>query len=121
MLIGQLARQAGVSTSKIRFYEARALLPPGARLANGYRDYDEHSLRIIRFIDLAQGLGFTLREIATHLHAPEDDARKARLQSRLEAKLAELDFHMEKVKVRRALISDLIQEARDARSGQKIS
>ena len=41
MRIGELAKRAGVGTSKIRFYESRGLLAPAARLANGYlRDPD---------------------------------------------------------------------------------
>ena len=118
MLIGELAKRAGVSTSKIRFYEARGLLPPAARLANGYRDYGDYALEVVRFIDRAQNLGFTLRDVAIHLRSPEGDGRKARLQARLEAKLAEMDFHMEQVRVRRATILDLIEEVRAARAGQ---
>ena len=64
MRIGELARRAGVSTSKIRFYEARGVLPPGRRLASGYRDYGDDALRVVEFIGRAQGLGFALREIA---------------------------------------------------------
>ena len=121
MRIGKLARRAGVSTSKIRFYEARGLLPAATRMANGYRDYDDHALQVVRFIDRAQGLGFALREIATHLRSPEGDGRKARLQARLGEKLAELDAHMEAVKLRRAMISCLIDEVRDARANQDAS
>ena len=116
MQIGELAKRAGVSTSKIRFYEAQELLPPAARLANGYRNYGEHDLQLVRFINRAQGLGFTLREVASHLNGPRDDARKARLEAHLEAKLAELDAHMEQVRARRALIVKLIVEVRNARA-----
>jgi MerR family copper efflux transcriptional regulator len=116
MRIGELAKRAGVNTSKIRFYEARGLLPPAARLANGYRDYGERDLEVVLFIDRAQGLGFTLREVATHLSSPQGDARKARLQARLEEKLAELDAHLEQVRARRAVILVLIDEVRDIRA-----
>ena len=56
MRIGELAERAGVSTSTIRFYERRGLLPPAERLANGYRSYDERALFTVRFIDRAQSL-----------------------------------------------------------------
>ena len=121
MRIGELARRAGVSTSKIRFYEARRLLPPAARLANGYRDYGAHALQVVRFIGRAQSLGFALREVATHLDSPRGDGRKARLQAQLEAKLAELDAHMAELKVRRAVISGLIEEVLQARADQDIA
>jgi len=115
MRIGELADRAGVSTSKIRFYEGRGLLPPAARLANAYRDYDEQALLIVRFIDRAQRLGFSLAEVGGHLRLPENADRKASLQARLEVKLAELDGHMQAIQERRAVIVALIEEVRDLR------
>ena len=117
MRIGELAERAGVRTSKIRFYEARGLLKPATRLANGYRDYDDYALEVVKFIDRAQSLGFTLRDVAMHLRLPKGDGRKAWLQARLETKLAELDLHLEQVRARRAMILSLIKEVRDARVG----
>ena len=116
MRIGELAERAEVSTSKIRFYEGRGLLPATARRGNGYRDYDEQALLTLRFIDRAQSLGFTLAEVATHLHLPRGVDRKANLQGRLEVKLAELDAHMLAVQERRAVIVSLIEEVRELRS-----
>jgi len=112
MRIGELAKRAKVRTSKIRFYEAQGLVPPAARLPNGYRDYGNDDLEVVRLIDRAQGLGFTLRDVATHLGTPHGDGRKARLQTRLEEKLVELDNHMEQVRARRALILTLIEEVK---------
>jgi MerR family transcriptional regulator, copper efflux regulator len=119
MRIGDLARLTGVSTSKIRFYEARGLLPAAARLANGYRDYDHHAVDLVKFIGRARSLGFRLSEVATHLRAPRGEGRKARLQAQLEAKLAELDAHMEEVRARRAVIAGLIEEVRKARGERR--
>ena len=118
MRIGELAERAVVRTSKIRFYEARGLLPPAARLANRYRDYDERALLTVRFIDRAQSLGFTLAEIARHLHLPQGVDRKASLQGRLKAKLLELDAHILASQERRAVIVELIEEVRGLRGNQ---
>ena len=118
MRIGELAKRAGVSTSKIRFYEARGLLPAAARLPNGYRDYGDDALQVVNFVDRAQSLGFTLREVGAHLRSPKGDGRKARLQERLEAKLAELDAHLEQVRARRATILRLIAEVRRVRAAE---
>ncbi len=116
MRIGELARRAGVSTSKIRFYEAQGLLSAAVRLPNGYRHYGDHDLVVVKFIGRAQSLGFTLRDVAAHLRSPQGDARKARLQVRLEEKLAELDVHLEQVRARRVVLLDLIDEVRGARA-----
>ena len=112
MRIGELAERDGVSTSKIRFYEACGLLSPAARLANDYRDYGEHDLEMVSFIGRARSLGFTLSEIATHLRSPEGVGRKVRLRVQLQAKLAELDAHIEKLQTHRAVISSCIEEVR---------
>ena len=119
MRIGDLANLASVSTSKIRFYEAEGLLAAAARLANGYRDYDGRAVAVVKFIGRARSLGFRLREVAAHLRAPQGEGRKARLQAQLEAKLAELDAHMEEVRARRAMIAGLVEEVREARGARR--
>lgn len=63
LLIGQLAKLAGVKPDSVRFYERSGLLPKPQRLASGYRAYDESALRRLRFIKQAQSLGFSLDEI----------------------------------------------------------
>jgi len=63
LLIGDLAKLAGVKADTIRFYEKRGLLSKPAREANGYRIYGEAALRQLRFIRKAQALGFALNEI----------------------------------------------------------
>ena len=62
MLIGELARRAGVASSAIRFYEDQGLLPRAARLS-GRRVFDDRSLANLRVVRLAGDAGFTLAEI----------------------------------------------------------
>src|ERR1700712_3982390 len=61
MLIGQLSRQAGVSTRTLRYYESLGLLA-AKRTASGYRDYDEADLAAVREIRTLVEHGFTLEE-----------------------------------------------------------
>lgn len=61
--IGALARQAGLRTSAVRYYESEGLLR-SRRLSNGYRVYDESAVDALRFVRRAQGLGITLKETA---------------------------------------------------------
>jgi len=63
LLVGQLARLAGVKADTVRFYERQGLLPKPERTATSYRVYDEAALRQLRFIRQAQALGFSLDEI----------------------------------------------------------
>ena len=62
--IGDLAREADVPVSTIRYYERIGLLRPKARSEARYRLYDDTSVDEVRFIRRAQALGFTLPEIA---------------------------------------------------------
>lgn len=64
MTIGQLAERAGVNIETIRYYERRGLLPDPDRTPSGYRRYEDDTVARLRFIRRAQGLGFTLREVA---------------------------------------------------------
>lgn len=61
MNIGEAARRSGLPTKTIRYYESVGLISP-ARRANGFRDYGEGEVRILRFIGCARGLGFTVEE-----------------------------------------------------------
>jgi MerR family copper efflux transcriptional regulator len=113
MRIGEFARLAGVSASKIRFYEARGLLPPPSRFVNGYRDYDAAEVRIVTFIDRARALGFTLADITRFMSRPAEERRsKHGLVRALEAKLAEIDGHLAEVQARRNDVETLLAELR---------
>ena len=61
MRIGELARQAGVSTRTLRHYEALGLVT-ARRAANGYRDYGGAELRAVAEIRSLAELGFSLEE-----------------------------------------------------------
>ncbi len=63
LLMGQLAKLAGVKTDTVRFYEKCGLLPRTERTAAAYRVYDETALKRLLFIKQAQSLGFSLDEI----------------------------------------------------------
>jgi MerR family redox-sensitive transcriptional activator SoxR len=89
--IGEVARQAGIRPSALRFYERIGLMPMPKRV-NGRRRYDERTVQMLRVVQLAQHAGFTVAEIQTLLHgfAP-DTPPAARWQSLAHQKLHELD------------------------------
>ena len=63
LLIGELAKRAGLAPSAIRYYESIGLLPEPYRV-HGQRRYAEDALKRLEFVAAAQEAGFTLREIA---------------------------------------------------------
>lgn len=110
MRIGVLARRAGIKASRLRFYELHGLLPPPARLASGYRDYDERALTVVVFITRARALGFSLAEISAHLASPQDAGRKARLLDLVERKIGEVDARLAALGRLRDVLADLTIE-----------
>ncbi|MBL4853020.1 MAG: heavy metal-responsive transcriptional regulator [Robiginitomaculum sp.] len=65
--IGQLAKAGNVNIDTVRYYERKNLLLPETRTPSGYRQYSQGSIRRLRFIRKAQGLGFSLKEIGKML------------------------------------------------------
>ena len=89
LAIGEVAERAGMSTSRIRYYEARGLLPRPERAA-GKRRYTEEVFRRLAIIDAAQRVGFTLEEIRDLLGS-RDQLAHERLRQLALLKLPELD------------------------------
>jgi DNA-binding transcriptional MerR regulator len=89
LAIGEVAERAGMSTSRIRYYEGRGLLPEPERTA-GKRRYSEDVFRRLAIIDAAQRVGFTLDEIRDLLGSREEPAHE-RLRRLALLKLPELD------------------------------
>lgn len=62
--IGRLAVAAGVNVETVRYYQRIGLMPVPKKAAGGIRRYGGVELSRLRFVKTAQGLGFTLEEIA---------------------------------------------------------
>ena len=65
--IGEAARQSGVSSANIRFYEKEGLLSPHGRGENSYRLYSEGDVHQLRFIRLCRAMDMSLDEVRTLL------------------------------------------------------
>lgn len=63
MRIGELARRSGASERSLRHYEQQGLLAP-TRAGNGYREYDDDAVDVVRTIRTLLGAGLTTRSIA---------------------------------------------------------
>lgn len=73
LTIGQLAEQAGVPTSTVRYYERAHLLEPDDRTEGNYRVYSVDALERLRFIRVAQAAGFSLEDISILLGIRDGD------------------------------------------------
>ncbi|MEU1417432.1 MerR family transcriptional regulator [Streptomyces sp. NPDC046994] len=72
MRIGELSRRASVSRRSLRYYEEQGLLTP-TRLPNGYRDYDERTVTIVRRIQILLSAGLGTSAVAEILPCAVDD------------------------------------------------
>jgi MerR family transcriptional regulator, redox-sensitive transcriptional activator SoxR len=99
MRIGEVAEQAGVKTSLIRYYEDIGLLPEPERVS-GQRRYDASVLRRLAVIDVAQRAGMRLDEIRLLLeHGSEP--MSGQLRELAARRLPEIDALIERaVRVR---------------------
>ena len=106
ILIGELARKAGVKAQTIRYYEALGLLSPVLRSASGYRSYDAATLDELGFIRKAQSLGFSLEDIRLILDvARAGRAPCERVLAIAEKHLAELDERISQLRELRTIRS----------------
>ncbi|MEV2239235.1 MerR family transcriptional regulator [Micromonospora sp. NPDC049891] len=70
MLIGDVARQSGVSARMLRHYESLGLVEPTQRTGAGYREYSSDDIRRIFHIESLRSLGLSLREVRRALDDP---------------------------------------------------
>lgn len=63
MKINEVETQVGITKKNIRFYEEQGLLSPRRNSENGYRDYSETEVAVLRQIKLMRKLGVPLEEI----------------------------------------------------------
>jgi MerR family redox-sensitive transcriptional activator SoxR len=89
LAIGEVAARAGMSASRIRYYETRGLLPEPGRAA-GKRRYTPEVLRRLAIIEATQRVGFALDEIREPLGSRDQPAHE-RLRQLALMKLPKLD------------------------------
>ena len=104
MQISEVARQAGVRASTIRYYEQIRVLEAPAR-QSGQRRYDRSVLYRLALIQRARQTGFTLEEIRKLFFgfAPGTPI-SARWRKLSEKKLEELEALMEQIKAMQKLL-----------------
>jgi len=102
LAIGEVGARAGMSASRIRYYEARGVLPEPERVA-GKRRYTPEVLRRLAIVEAAQRVGFSLDEIRDLLGSRDEPAHE-RLRQLAMSKLPALDELIERASaVRRVL------------------
>jgi MerR family mercuric resistance operon transcriptional regulator len=109
LIIGAVARAAGVNVETIRYYQRRGLLDEPQKPLGGYRHYTGHAVKRVRFIRRAQQLGFTLDEAKGLLRLEDGQScRETRLLA--EQKLALIEGRIDDLARMRRLLTSLVAQ-----------
>lgn len=107
--IGAFAASAGVSVETIRFYQRRGLIREPSRLFGRIRRYHAEDVSRVRFVRSAQGLGFSLDEIAGLLRL-EDGTHCNEARTVAEEKLAGVRTKLVDLQRIEAVLGELVEE-----------
>lgn len=105
--IGDLAQQARVRPSALRYYESIGLLPP-ARRVGGRRVYPAATVRRIALIKMAQRARFTLAEIRQLLDTDPDRGATRQWRALAARKIPELDEFIQETQTLRNAVADCL-------------
>jgi DNA-binding transcriptional MerR regulator len=113
--IGQLAREADVPTSTVRYYERRGLLRPDMRSEGNYRIYGGEALERLRFVRSAQAAGFTLSDITALLQFRDGDVAPCQeVQTLVAARLAQVNEQMDRLEHVQRMLRKWLRVCREA-------
>ena len=82
--IGEVARQAGIRPSTLRYYESIGLLPAPKRV-NGCRRYEAAIVQRLTVLHLAKQAGFSIPEIQMLFHGFRPETPPARRHQRAQS------------------------------------
>ena len=109
LTIGRVAAAAVVNVETIRYYQRRGLLEEPMKPLGGYRNYPAEMVKRIRFIKMAQALGFTLKNVAELLHLNDTDAC-AKTRDLAAQKLALIEQKISELGNMRDVLSKLVSQ-----------
>lgn len=110
MNISEAAEQAGLPPKTIRYYEDIGLVAPARRRDNGYRDYAERDVHMLRFLSRARGLGFSVADCRALVALYGDTDRKsADVKEIALNRVADIDAKIAELHAMRATLVDLAE------------
>lgn len=110
MNIGRAAQLSGVSAKTIRYYEEVGLIPPAARTASGYRQYEQADVEILRFIERSRGLGFSVGDVSKLLSLWFDKKRQsASVKALAERHIKTIDKKVRELETMRDALRHLVK------------
>ena len=110
MNISEAGERAGLPTKTIRYYEDIGLVEPARRRDNGYRDYAERDVHMLRFLSRARGLGVSVADCRALVALYVDKDRKsADVKGIALNRVADIDAKITELRAMRATLVDLAE------------
>jgi len=111
LTISKAAKLAGVGVETIRFYERQGLIEQPPTPESGYRHYPPETVRKIRFILRAKGIGFSLQEIRELLKLYfEPQIACQEVSARAKAKIADMETRITALENMKSALQALVDE-----------
>lgn len=108
MNISQAAEESGLPPKTIRYYEDIGLVEPVRRRDNGYRDYAARDVHMLRFLNRARDLGFSVADCRTLLSLYTDsDRHSADVKAIALNRIAEIDRKITELGEMRTVLATL--------------
>ena len=110
MNIGEAAALSGVPAKTIRYYEEIGLVRPAPRTGGGYRAYGDKDVHVLRFVQRARSLGFSVSECRQLLDLYRNPRRtSAEVKALTTRRIAEIDRKMAELAGMRATLVRLAE------------
>ncbi|WP_051609769.1 Cu(I)-responsive transcriptional regulator [Terasakiella pusilla] len=110
MNISKVSKLTGVSSKTIRYYESINLMPPPARAENGYRDYSNTDVEILKFIQSARKMGFPLKDVSNLLELWQDKNRASRdVRLLAQSHIVEIEGRIQELQNIRDTLKNLVE------------
>ncbi|MHC4092627.1 MAG: Cu(I)-responsive transcriptional regulator [Planctomycetota bacterium] len=113
MHISEAAARSQLPAKTIRYYEEAGLIGPTARAGNGYREYSDRDVHVLRFVQRARSLGFAMQDCRELLSLYNDKRRSsADVKAVTMRRLLEIERKLAELESLRAVLSDLGERCR---------
>ncbi len=108
MNISEAAARSGIQPKTIRYYENIGLIAKPLRSDNGYRDYGHDDIHILRFVQRARSLGFSVQDCRQLLALYKDPGRaSADVKAMADLRIAEIDKKLKELTSIRSTLAHL--------------
>lgn len=116
--IGQAAQMTGLTAHTLRYYEKEGLLPFVKKSGSGLRVFSDNDIGWLQMIECLKGVGMPLKGIKQYIDwfIEGDSTLEKRLQmfkeqkANLEAQMAQLQKHMNKINYKIKLYSKAVEK-----------